>query len=168
MSTTQSPVKTETKTPVASPSALWDPFASLRRMSDELDRLVGAKRSILPALWHKGLSADWSPDLEMFERKGELVLRADLPGLSLPDVKVEVTDDLLTIEGERKVEKEEKHEGVFRSERAYGVFSRAVTLPDGAASDKAKATFKDGVLEIVMPLQARQTASTRRLEVTSS
>ena len=166
MSTAQSPVKTESKPAAA--SAVWDPFASLRRMSDELDRLVGAKRSILPALWHKGLSADWSPDLEMFERKGELVLRADLPGLSLADVKVEVTDDMLTIEGERKVEKEEKHEGVFRSERAYGVFSRAVSLPEGAASDQAKATFKDGVLEVVMPLQARQTTSARRLEVTSA
>lgn len=165
MSTSQAPAKIETKK--ATP-AVWDPFASLRRMSDELDRFVGSRRSLLPELWQRGLSAEWSPDLEVFEREGEFVVRADLPGLNGADVKVEVTDDLLTIEGERKVEKEEKHEGVFRSERAYGSFARAVSLPEGAAGDQAKATFKDGVLEVVMPMKARPAAAARRLDVKTS
>lgn len=162
MSTTQTPVKVESKKVAP---AVWDPFASLRRMSDELDRFIGSRRSLLPAVWHRGLSADWSPDLEVLERKGELVVRADLPGLTAADVKVEVADGMLTIEGERKVEKEERHEGSFRSERAYGVFARAVTLPEGADVDRAKASFKDGVLEVIMPVQAREAPASRRLDV---
>jgi HSP20 family protein len=87
----------------------------------------------------------------MFERDGELVLRADLPGLSKDDVKVELADNAVTIEGERRAEHEEKHEGFYRSERSYGKFHRRMPLPQGVNTEDAKASFHDGVLEVTMP-----------------
>jgi HSP20 family protein len=80
----------------------------------------------------------------------------DLPGLKRDDVKVELTEGLLTISGERKEEKEEKREGYYRSERSYGSFFRQIPLPEGAKTDTAKAEFNDGVLEITMQAPARE------------
>ena len=83
-------------------------------------------------------------------------MRADLPGLKKDEVKVELTNDLLTISGERKEEKEEKREGYYRSERRYGSFFRQIPLPEGAKTDTAKAKFTDGVLEVTMQAPARE------------
>jgi HSP20 family protein len=102
----------------------------------------------------------------VFHRSNEFVVRADLPGLSKDDVKVDVTDDRITIQGERKREHEEEREGVYRSERTYGSFSRVIPVPEGTITDQAKATFKDGVLEIVMPAPPEQVRRGRRLEIT--
>ena len=87
----------------------------------------------------------------MLQRNNELVIRADLPGLTKDDVKVDVTEDAVTIQGERKREHEEEKGGVYRSERSYGSFTRVIALPEGAITDQAKAIFKDGVLEVTTP-----------------
>jgi HSP20 family protein len=92
------------------------------------------------------------------------MVRADLPGLTKEDVKVELTENLLMISGERKEEKEEKREGFYRSERSYGSFYREVPLPEGAMTEKAAATFRNGVLEITIPA-AKLEPSTRKLEI---
>jgi len=92
------------------------------------------------------------PALEIEEKNNTVFVKADLPGMQKADVKVEVAPEGLTITGERKEEKEEKKEGYFRTERTYGSFERFVPLPDGAEVDKAVATFKDGVLEVKVPL----------------
>jgi HSP20 family protein len=102
----------------------------------------------------------------MFHRNNELVVRADLPGLNKDDVKVDVTEDSITIQGERKREQEEEREGVYRSERAYGSFYRVIPLPEGTIADQAKATFKDGVLEVTMPAPPEQVRRGRRVEIT--
>lgn len=94
------------------------------------------------------------PALEIEEKGNALLVKADLPGLTKEDVKVEVAPEGLTITGERKEEKEEKREGYFRTERLYGSFERFVPLPDGAMLDKAVAEFKDGVLKVTVPLGA--------------
>ena len=99
-------------------------------------------------------------------RNSELVVRADLPGLTKDDVKVYVTEDGIMIQGERKREDEEEREGVYRSERSYASFRRVIPLPEGAITDQAKATFKDGVLEITMPAPPEQVRRGRRLEIT--
>jgi HSP20 family protein len=113
--------------------------------------------------WHT-----WTPEVEVFHRDNELVVRADLPGLSREDIKVDVTDDRITIQGERKSEHEDKREGLYRTERSYGSFARVIPLPEGTITDQAKATFKDGVLEITMPAPPEQVRRGRRLDITEN
>jgi HSP20 family protein len=87
----------------------------------------------------------------MFRRDNEIVVRADVPGMTKNDLTVEVTDGQLVLRGERKQEKEEKKEGFYRAERTYGTFYRMLPLPEGVKVDEAKATIKDGVLEVTVP-----------------
>jgi len=136
------------------------PFSLMRRMMEDLDRMfedfgsARGSRGDMPDVGGRGgLAMDWTPAVEMFERDGQLVVRADLPGLSPEDVRIEVTDDTLTIEGERRSEMEVEEEGgVYRSERTYGRFSRIIALPEGVDPDGAQARFDNGVLEITIPL----------------
>jgi len=116
-----------------------------------------------PAPWRESGGTAWAPDVEVFQKDNELTIRADLPGLKRDEVSVEVTDNMVTIQGERKREHEEEREGFYRSERTYGSFQRVIQLPEGTISDQAKATFRDGVLEIVMP--APPSSRGRRLEI---
>jgi HSP20 family protein len=109
--------------------------------------------------------AAWAPDVETFQRGDQFVVRADLPGLKREDVNIQITDDTLTIEGERRSEHEDRREGFYRTERSYGSFCRVVPLPDGAIADSAKATFQNGVLEVVMQAPPREVARGRRLEI---
>jgi HSP20 family protein len=96
----------------------------------------------------------WTPEIEMFRRGDELVVRADLPGLKPDEVTVEATDDTLAIHGERRRECEESDAGYYRSERSYGSFHRRISLPRGVDPDRMEAQFKDGVLEVTMPAGA--------------
>ena len=130
------------------------PFAFMRRFGEEMDRLFddfGFGRSSLgpsfgsdyfPLSLGEFRQSLWSPQIETFEREGQLVLRADLPGLKKDDVNVEITDDAITIAGERRDENEERREGYYRSERSYGSFFRSIPLPEGVDADDAKATFE--------------------------
>ena len=113
----------------------------------------------------QGVGSLWSPQIETFQRGNEFVVRADLPGLKKDDVKVDITDASLTIEGERREEHEEDREGYYRSERTYGSFCRVIPLPDGAITDSAKADFNNGVLEIVMQAPPREVSRGRRIEI---
>ena len=106
----------------------------------------------------------WAPEIEVTQQGNELVVRADLPGLKKDDVCIDVTDTDISISGERRQEEETQREGVYRSERSYGSFCRTIPLPEGAMADQAKATFKDGVLEIRMPAPPQATRG-RRLEI---
>ena len=151
------------------------PVGFIERFADEMDRLFddfGFGRSRVPRFGNSWLTAPgramdlWSPNVEIFQRNSELVVRADLPGLSKDDVKVDVTDEAITIQGERRREHEDERGGVYRSERSYGSFQRVIALPEGAITDQAKATFRDGVLEITMPAPPDQVTRGRRLEIT--
>jgi HSP20 family protein len=104
----------------------------------------------------------------VFQRNNELIIKADLPGLTKDDVKVEVTEDSVTLQGERRTEREEERQGVYRSERTYGNFHRVIPLPEGAITEQAKAIFRDGVLEISMPAPPEQVNRGRRLEITEA
>ena len=145
----------------------FGPFGLMRRMQEDMDRLFGeawgGRQS--PSLFGEGGRAGWVPAIETFQRGDEFVVRAEVPGLSPEDVSVEIGDDQLTIQGERKYDHQEEHEGVFRSERAYGSFYRVVPLPEGAMSDSAQATFKNGVLEIVLNAPPREVQRGRRIEI---
>jgi len=143
--------------------AFGNPFAAMRRWSEDMDRLFqdfgfgqfGIGRSPLREIGALGGPAsreneigDWSPQVEAFQRGDKFVVRADLPGMNKDDVKVEVENNMLTISGERTDEREENGEGFYRSERSYGQFYRAIPLPEGVSADQCDATFKDGVLEV--------------------
>ncbi len=158
------------------PSSLWaeSPFGLMRRFSEEMDQLFGdvfadfgtARRRLVPR-FGRGVGfpqTQWVPPIEVLERDDQLVVRADLPGLSKEDVKVEVTDDLLTVAGERREERDETREGYRHSERRYGRFSRSVPLPEGISPEDVRCTFQNGVLEITMPAPQREQRS-RRIEI---
>ena len=125
-----------------------DPFSFMRRFQEEMDRrtsrFFGGESGGSPNVWN--------PAIEVAERNGQLQVHAELPGLKPEDVKVEVTDDALILEGERKYEHEDKKDGVYRSERHYGKFYREIPLPEGANTEQAKAQFRDGVLEVTLPV----------------
>jgi HSP20 family protein len=137
----------------------------MRRFAEEMDRLFDDFRrgtgSLLPRLGLSGegreaSEAGWLPPVEVTERGGQLVIRADLPGLGKDDVKVEVRDDAIAIQGEKRQEREEKSKGFYRSERSYGSFYREIPLPEGADAEQAKASFKKGVLEVTLPAPAKR------------
>jgi HSP20 family protein len=150
-----------------------NPFSLMRRFSEEMDQLFGdfgfggglasGFRGELGGLADLQGSM-WLPQVEAFERDGQLIVRADLPGLTKDDIDVDITDDAIKIRGERRQEKEENEAGYYRSERSYGSFYREIPLPSGVNADEANATFRSGVLEITMPAPARQTSS-RRIEI---
>jgi HSP20 family protein len=142
------------------------PFRALQRFADEIDRMfddVGRRWTGIPP-WRERTTADtWAPQIEVFQKDNELVVRADLPGMRRDDVTVEVTEDAVTIQGERRHESEEEREGLYRSERIYGSFYRLIPLPEGAITEQAKASFRDGVLEITMPVPPKSKG--RRIEI---
>jgi HSP20 family protein len=155
------------------------PFAFMRRFTEEMDRLFedfGLEAGwFMPRLLTRGtellgrrpefVPAEWTPRIEVFERQGQFVVRADLPGMTKENVKVHVARDQITLEGERKEEKKEEREGYCYGECRYGTFYRAIPLPEGVDTTKAAAEFHQGVLEIVMPRVTPPEAEVRRLEV---
>jgi HSP20 family protein len=147
-----------------------DPFALLRRMTAEFDRAFDDPffPSFRSPVFH-GFTAPeggaWLPRVDVFEKDNRLVTRVDLPGIKKEEVKVEVGDGYLTLSGERKLEKEEKKDNVYRTEREYGSFHRAVPLPKGVKLEEVKATFADGVLEVSVPLPVRAEATVRKVEI---
>lgn len=145
------------------------PFTFMRRFSEEMDRLFGdvgfGSDWLAPVLGRATDQGLWSPQVEVFERDKQLVLRADLPGLTRDDVNVELSDEGITIQGERKSQHTEDREGYYRSERSYGKFYRRIPVPEGVKTDEARASFNDGVLEITMPAPQRGQRKSRRLEI---
>lgn len=153
----------------------WDansygPFAWMRQMQDQLDRAFSGLwgSSGTTSSWTPDQMfgpSDWSPAIDVFQRGNDLVIRADVPGLSKDDVTVDIADDQITIRGERRYDHEEERDGVFRSERSYGSFCRVVPLPQGAIADSAKAHFNNGVLEIVVQAPSFDVRRGRRIEI---
>ena len=156
--------------------ALTNPFHLFRRMSDEMEQFFNRafgggyvpSRSAQatgmgPSAW-AGLSA-WAPRIEAFQRGDQFIVRAELPGLKREDVRVNVTDDSLIIEGERRDEFENTHGDVYHTERSYGSFYREVALPEGTLSDNAEASFKDGVLEVKLQAPPNEVRRGRSIDV---
>jgi HSP20 family protein len=153
----------------------WDtsgfgPFAWMRQMQDQLDRAFSSiwSGSGTTSSWSPDNvfgPSDWAPAIDMFQRGNDLVIRADVPGLSKDDITVDIADDQVTIRGERRYDHEEEREGVFRSERSYGSFCRVVPLPQGAIADSAKANFNNGVLEVVVQAPSFDVRRGRRVEI---
>lgn len=132
------------------------PFRELARLEREMEDMFGR----LPA-WPWGeRERGWAPAVDMVDRKDEIVLRADLPGLDQKDIQVNVDNGALTIRGNRQGEREAKEEDYYCCERWAGSFSRTMTLPPGIDPDKINATFKNGVLEVHVPKSPQAAAKT--------
>jgi HSP20 family protein len=127
----------------------WEPAAELTTIQNEMNRLFNTYFE-QPNQTGRGHNTTrrWLPPMDLVETADHYVLRADLPGLSDGDVNVQLEDNVLTITGERKAQHEHEQEGYYRLERAFGAFSRSLTLPDGVEPDKVQAHFDRGVLEI--------------------
>lgn len=123
----------------------FDPFAELRRLQDEMAQLFDS------SLTRSAFDGGFMPALDVFEDKDNVIVKADLPGLTKDDVEITLQDDVLTLRGEKKQEKEVKEENYHRVERVYGSFNRSVSLPVAVDANKVEATFKDGVLRITLP-----------------
>ena len=130
-----------------------NPFSLMRRMTEEIDQLFGAVASN-PG--NRGRTTAWVPAIEITERDGKYVLRAELPGVKPDDVKLELANDALVLQGERKVDREETKDGIHLTERLYGRFYRSVPLAERARIDEAKAKFENGVLEVTVPAPTQQ------------
>ena len=129
----------------------WDPFRELEDMSERLNRVFSR-----PALRSTGgkehlTVADWTPTVDISETDGEYLITAELPEVKKEDVKVTVEDGVLTLQGERRQEKEEKGKKFHRVERSYGSFVRSFTLPESVDDGGVKAEYKDGVLNLHLP-----------------
>lgn len=144
----------------------WDPFRDLEDVSNRLNwmfqrpappRTNGANKETM-------IVADWVPSVDVSETEGEYQIKAEIPDVKKEDVKVTVENGVLTIQGERKHEKEEKDKKYHRVERAYGSFIRSFTLPDLVDEEKVKAEFKDGVLNLQLPKSVK--AKPKAIEVT--
>ena len=129
----------------------WDPFQDLislqermnRLFEQTLDRSRGEREGMVPGTW--------APAVDIYETPDSIVLQAELPGLSKDDIDIQVRDNVLTLKGDRRSEKEVKEGNYLRVERAYGGFQRAFTLPAAVQADKIRAVFKDGVLDVSIP-----------------
>ena len=135
------------------------PFPEMSRMERGMDELFG--RFLRGPRGEEALGP--SPAIDMVDRKDELVLRADLPGLTEKDIEVTVQDGALTLRGQRKEEQEAKEEDYYCCERWEGSFSRTLTLPQGVNAEKVNASFKNGVLEVHLP--KTKEAEGKRIEI---
>ena len=164
------PVSSETRQPGAGSSLMrglipMSPWDLMRRMGEELDQLVQGVGTARPAARNGGNGdlTEWVPRIEVRQQPNALKIRADLPGLGPEDVQVSVDDGMLTIRGERRQERTIEDDGFVRSEVVYGTFFRALPLPEGADDNRVDAKFRNGVLEITVPVEGRQAG--RRIPV---
>jgi HSP20 family protein len=143
------------------------PFSLMRRMFEDLDRGFSGFRDM-----QRGSSADeslaWRPNVEVRQSGDNLIVRAELPGLTDKDVHVEVVDEGLLIQGERRRETSGEDDGIQHSEVSYGKFMRLIPLPEGANVDQAKANFVNGVLQVDIPAPAAQVQHRKQIPITST
>ena len=145
------------------------PFSLMSRFREEMDRLFadfgfGSRGLFSPGFGRDFERSMWSPQTEVFQRGNQLVIHADLPGMSKDDINVDIEDDQIIIRGERREEREQNEQGFYHTERSYGSFSRSIPLPQGIDAEQANASFNNGVLEITMPMPAQKSRG-RRVEI---
>ncbi len=128
----------------------WDPFRDLNLLQDRMNRLFEDAGST----WHTeepAATTSWSPAVDILETASEIMVKAELPGLERKDITLNLENNVLTLKGERKFEKETKEENFHRIERSYGHFSRSFSIPATVDEEKINADYRDGVLKIVLP-----------------
>ena len=130
-------------------TARWSPLRQLTNLRDEIDRLFDEPFSFLGET--QPFMGGWSPALDVFEDKDNLLVKAELPGMKKEDIEISLHDNVLSLSGERKEEHKHQEGEIHRSERFVGKFQRTLTLPTPVAADKVKASYKDGILTVTLP-----------------
>lgn len=143
----------------------WDPFEDLISLQDRMNRLFEQTLGRSRVDREGGAAAAWSPAVDIYETAEDIVLQAELPGLSKDDIDIQVRENTLVLKGERRVDKEIKKESSLRVERAYGAFQRVFTLPNVVQADKIRAVFKDGVLKLNIPKAVEAKPKQIKIEV---
>jgi HSP20 family protein len=140
----------------------YDPFRELRSLQDEMNRLfmTNLPRSIVQ---EDLASGGWSPSVDIYEGENEIVLEAELPGMSRDDFEVSIENNVITLKGRREFQKKEEGDNYHRVERSYGAFTRSFSLPRSVSAENTTADFKNGVLTVSLP--KREEAKSRRIEV---
>jgi HSP20 family protein len=147
----------------------WRPFMDLTRWETEMDRMTedffGRRmRPWWPSLWSRGGDSELiAPVVDIYEEKDDIVVKAELPGMTKDDIEVDISDTQLTLKGEKKKEEKIEEEDYFACERSYGAFYRSVELPKNVQADKVKGSFKNGILEIRLPKS--EEAKTKEIKV---
>ncbi len=143
---------------------VWDPFKYLADLQEDMNRLFDLSLARLPREDVGGV-AEWLPAVDIVDEKDRVRIKADLPGVNKDDVDIRIEDGVLSIKGERKEEKEEKDKNFYRKECFYGSFERSVALPAEVDANKAEASYKDGVLEIILPKKEESKPKQIKLKV---
>ena len=140
----------------------YDPFRDLKTLQDEVNRLFSTNFS--RGFGDEGIARGvWTPNVDIFENKDEIVLEAELPGMNREDFELTIENNVLTLRGERRFEKKDEADNYHRVERAYGAFTRSFTLPQTVSGENAAAEYKNGVLRVV--LRKREEVKARRIEI---
>ena len=140
----------------------WEPVRDLLTLQDRMNRMFDPTfRGATEEDW--ALGGSWAPAVDIYEKDGNIVLKAELPGVDPKDVDVRVENNLLTLRGERKFDSEVKRDNYHRVERAYGAFSRSFTLPNVVDTGNIKAEYRDGVLHMTLP--KREEAKPRQIQI---
>jgi len=133
-------------------SSAVDPFRDLSDIQSEMNRLFDGFFGRPSQVGQVGgMERVWAPAVDMYETKDELVITAELPGLTEKDLQLSITGDMLTIRGERRWDQEVKQDNYYRGERWFGKFERALPLPIPVQAEKVKASYRDGVLIVTLP-----------------
>ena len=147
------------------PITRYDPFRDLRSLQDEVNRLFSTNLS--RNYGDEGIARGaWTPNVDIYENKDQIVLEAELPGMKREDFELTVENNLLTLRGERRFEKRDEQDNYHRVERAYGSFTRSFTLPQTVSSENAVAEYQNGVLRVA--LSKREEVKARRIEISGA
>jgi HSP20 family protein len=130
--------------------AVWDPFRQLTTLRDEIDRLFDSPLSAFTETTQPFLSG-WLPAVDLYQDKDSVIVRAELPGMKKEEIDISLHEGVLTLAGERKAEQKQEDTEACRFERFVGRFHRTLALPVQVQAEKVKATYKDGILTVVLP-----------------
>ena len=145
-------------------TARWDPFRQLSTLRNEIDRLFEEPFSFLGET--QPFMSGWSPALDVFEDKDNLVVKAELPGMRKDEIEISLHDNVLSLSGERKEEQKYDQGEIHRSERFLGKFQRSLSLPTPVDADKVQASYKDGILTVTLP--KTEAAKPKQIEIKAS
>jgi HSP20 family protein len=140
----------------------YDPFRDLRGLQDEVNRLFSTNLSRVFGDEEIARGA-WSPSVDIYENKDQIVLEAELPGMSREDFDLSIENNVITLRGERRFEKKDESDNYHRVERSYGAFTRSFTLPQTVQAEQAVAEYRNGVLRVTLP--KREEVKARRIEI---
>jgi len=140
----------------------YDPFRDLRSLQEEVNRLFTG--NMARSFDEEGIArGSWSPSVDIYENKDQIVLEAELPGMKREDFDLSVENNTITLRGERHFEKKDETDNYHRVERAYGSFTRSFTLPNTVTAEGATAEYTNGVLRVTLP--KREDTKARRIEI---